>query len=143
VLPDDDPYARQRWLMGRRHPLRALNAMMVRVLGTCPVTVRIDLDSPGQGSTTTSTSKALGVLDVQLGVTHAARVSGTRGPTAEGENDCCSPCRTRTPSLSDVREPPTAAQATLLGRGAGSNERPPADVFYESANCGVNSSRMP
>jgi deazaflavin-dependent oxidoreductase (nitroreductase family) len=48
VLPDDDPYARQRWLVGRRHPLRALNAMMVRVLGTRPVTVRIDLDSPGQ-----------------------------------------------------------------------------------------------
>ena len=48
VLPDDDPYARQRWLVGRRHPLRALNAVMVRVLGTRPVTVRIDLDSPGQ-----------------------------------------------------------------------------------------------
>ena len=34
--------------VGRRHPLRALNAMMVRVLGTRPVTVRIDRDSPGQ-----------------------------------------------------------------------------------------------
>ena len=30
---------------------------VLRVLGTRPVTVRIDLDSPGQGSTTTSTSK--------------------------------------------------------------------------------------
>ena len=56
VLPDDDTYTRQRWLVGHRHRLRALNAMMVRVLGTRPVTVRIDLDSPGQGSTT-STSK--------------------------------------------------------------------------------------
>ena len=44
VLADDDPYARQRWLIGRRHPLRALNAMIVRVLGTEPVTIRIDLD---------------------------------------------------------------------------------------------------
>jgi deazaflavin-dependent oxidoreductase (nitroreductase family) len=44
VLADDDPYARQRWLIGRSHPLRALNAMIVRVLGTEPVTIRIDLD---------------------------------------------------------------------------------------------------
>jgi deazaflavin-dependent oxidoreductase (nitroreductase family) len=44
LLIDDDPYARQRWLMGWTHPLRALNAMIVRVLGTNPVTIRIDLD---------------------------------------------------------------------------------------------------
>lgn len=44
VLVDDDPYARQRWLIGWTHPLRALNAMIVRVLGTEPVTIRIDLD---------------------------------------------------------------------------------------------------
>jgi hypothetical protein len=30
--------------MGWTHPLRALNAMVVRVLGTSPVTIRIDLD---------------------------------------------------------------------------------------------------
>jgi hypothetical protein len=44
VLVDDDPWARQRWLIGWRHPLRALNACVVRVLGTRLLTVRIDLD---------------------------------------------------------------------------------------------------
>lgn len=44
VLDDDDPYARQRALGGRRHPLRAFNAMTVRVLGTELRTVRIVLD---------------------------------------------------------------------------------------------------
>lgn len=43
VLEGDDPYARQRQLC-RRHPLRAINAAMVRVLGTDLVTVRIDLN---------------------------------------------------------------------------------------------------
>lgn len=43
LLPDDDPYARQRQL-GRFHPLRALNAVVVRVMGTTELmTVRIDL----------------------------------------------------------------------------------------------------
>lgn len=46
VLDHDDPYARQRALIGWRHPLRALNALMVRILGTEPVTVRIDLATP-------------------------------------------------------------------------------------------------
>jgi deazaflavin-dependent oxidoreductase (nitroreductase family) len=45
VLDDDDPHARQRTL-GRRHPLRALNAAVVRVMGTDLVTIRIDLDKP-------------------------------------------------------------------------------------------------
>jgi deazaflavin-dependent oxidoreductase (nitroreductase family) len=44
LLTAYDPYARQRWLIGWTHPLRALNAMIVRVLGTSPVTIRIDLD---------------------------------------------------------------------------------------------------
>lgn len=44
VLVADDPFRRQRMLIGWTHPLRALNAMVVRVLGTDPVTVRIDLD---------------------------------------------------------------------------------------------------
>lgn len=43
VLDDDDPYARQRLIAGWRHPVRLLNAMIVRVLGAEPVTVRIDL----------------------------------------------------------------------------------------------------
>ena len=45
VLDDDDPWARQRRIVGGRHPLRALNAMIVRVLGTRLLTVRIDLDA--------------------------------------------------------------------------------------------------
>jgi deazaflavin-dependent oxidoreductase (nitroreductase family) len=43
VLDDDDPYARQRTL-ARWHPLRALNAAIVRVMGTDLLTIRIDLD---------------------------------------------------------------------------------------------------
>lgn len=42
VLPDDDVLARQRRIVGW-HPLRALNALTVRTLGTDLVTVRIDL----------------------------------------------------------------------------------------------------
>ncbi|GGZ31332.1 hypothetical protein GCM10010387_26530 [Streptomyces inusitatus] len=43
LLPGDDPYARQRQL-GRFHPLRALNAVVVRVMGTTEMmTVRVDL----------------------------------------------------------------------------------------------------
>jgi hypothetical protein len=43
VLDDDDPYARQR-LLARWHPLRALNAVIVRVMGTDLLTIRIDFD---------------------------------------------------------------------------------------------------
>lgn len=46
VLPDDDPLARQRRII-RGHPLRAFNAMNVRVLGADLVTVRIRLDRSG------------------------------------------------------------------------------------------------
>lgn len=42
VLPDDDPYARQRRL-SRWHPLRALNMIVVRIMGTDLLTVRVDL----------------------------------------------------------------------------------------------------
>ncbi|MEV0263695.1 nitroreductase/quinone reductase family protein [Streptomyces sp. NPDC050617] len=49
LLPDDDPYARQR-RMGRFHPLRALNAIVVRVMGSELMTVRIDLAPLSQGS---------------------------------------------------------------------------------------------
>lgn len=43
LLPDDDPRERQREL-SRGHPLRALNALGVRGMGTDLLTVRIDLD---------------------------------------------------------------------------------------------------
>jgi deazaflavin-dependent oxidoreductase (nitroreductase family) len=43
VLPDDDPIARQRRII-RWHPLRALNAINVRVLGADLLTVHVQLD---------------------------------------------------------------------------------------------------
>jgi deazaflavin-dependent oxidoreductase (nitroreductase family) len=46
ILPDDDALARQRRII-RWRPLRALNAMNVRVLGTDLLTVRVQL-LPGQ-----------------------------------------------------------------------------------------------
>jgi deazaflavin-dependent oxidoreductase (nitroreductase family) len=42
ILPNDDALARQRRII-RWHPLRALNAMNVRVLGTDLLTVRVHL----------------------------------------------------------------------------------------------------
>ena len=42
VLPDDDALARQRRIISW-HPLRAFNAMNVRVLGTDLLTVRVQL----------------------------------------------------------------------------------------------------
>lgn len=44
VLPDDDPLARQRRII-RWHPLRALNAVTVRVLGADLLTVHVHLGS--------------------------------------------------------------------------------------------------
>jgi deazaflavin-dependent oxidoreductase (nitroreductase family) len=44
VMTGDDPYDRQRTL-ARWHPLRALNAAIVRVMGTTLLTIRIDLDT--------------------------------------------------------------------------------------------------
>lgn len=43
VLDDDDPYRRQRLVAGWRHPVRAFNAMTVRILGTELRSVRVDL----------------------------------------------------------------------------------------------------
>ena len=60
VLDDDDPYARQRTLGGWRHPLRALNAMVVRVLGTELRTIRIDLAPEPRSSTPTATAPSVG-----------------------------------------------------------------------------------
>jgi len=42
LMPEDDPRERQR-AIGRGHPLRALNALWVRGLGTELLTLRIDL----------------------------------------------------------------------------------------------------
>ncbi len=59
VLPDDDPLARQRRII-RWHPLRAFNAMNVRLLGADLLTVHIHLgesapDSGATGSTEAAT----------------------------------------------------------------------------------------
>jgi deazaflavin-dependent oxidoreductase (nitroreductase family) len=43
VLPEDDPRERQKRL-GRGHPLRAMNAFVVRTMGTDLLTIRVDLD---------------------------------------------------------------------------------------------------
>jgi deazaflavin-dependent oxidoreductase (nitroreductase family) len=42
LLEDDDPHARQRKMV-RRHPLRIINATLVRAWGTELLTIRIDL----------------------------------------------------------------------------------------------------
>lgn len=42
VLYEDDPHVRQ-YQLSRWHPLRALNAAVVRVMGTDLITIRIDL----------------------------------------------------------------------------------------------------
>ena len=47
VLPDDDPLARQRRII-RWHPLRALNAINVRVLGADLLTVHVQLQPDRQ-----------------------------------------------------------------------------------------------
>jgi deazaflavin-dependent oxidoreductase (nitroreductase family) len=55
-LPADDPHARQRHL-SRWHPLRAVNAAYVRVLGTDLLTIRVDLDPHESPARTTPTSR--------------------------------------------------------------------------------------
>jgi hypothetical protein len=50
LLPDDDPYARQRRI-SRWHPLRALNLAVVRIMGTNLLTIRIDLHTARQPDT--------------------------------------------------------------------------------------------
>jgi len=43
LLEDDDPRERQR-VLSRGHPMRRLNAFVVRAVGTEHLTIRIDLD---------------------------------------------------------------------------------------------------
>jgi len=45
IMPEDDPLARQR-AISRWHPLRAFNAMTVRVLGTELLTIHVELHGP-------------------------------------------------------------------------------------------------
>ena len=65
VLPDDDPLARQRRII-RWHPLRAFNAINVRVLGADLLTVHVRLELGGSGGPTgTSTGQAHKTLIAQ------------------------------------------------------------------------------
>ena len=49
IRPDDDPLARQRRIIAW-HPLRALNAMYVRVWGADLLTVHVQLNSAQAGN---------------------------------------------------------------------------------------------
>jgi deazaflavin-dependent oxidoreductase (nitroreductase family) len=56
ILPDDNPYARQRRL-SCRHPLRALNLAIVRIMGTNLLTIRIDLHTSHRPDTLRETGE--------------------------------------------------------------------------------------
>lgn len=56
VLPDDDPLARQRRIIAW-HPLRALNAMNVRVLGADLLTVHVRLSPYGEAAGSAETGR--------------------------------------------------------------------------------------
>ena len=66
ILPDDDPYARQRRL-SRWHPLRAVNLAIVRIMGTDLLTIRIDLHTGERPGTRHATGE------------RAAELAGRRG----------------------------------------------------------------
>ncbi|MGH3394543.1 MAG: hypothetical protein ACRDPO_07615 [Streptosporangiaceae bacterium] len=53
MRPDDDPLARQRRIIAW-HPLRALNAINVRVLGADLLTVHVRLDTARAGEAGTA-----------------------------------------------------------------------------------------
>lgn len=79
VLPEDDALARQRRIV-RWHPLRAVNAMSVRVLGADLLTVRVDLllgDGGRRGRIRGSDHDTAGPQSAEPGARvrdHAARV---------------------------------------------------------------------
>lgn len=63
VLPDDDVLKRQKMVCGLR-PLRLLNAVMVRTLGTDLVTVKVDLlDRPADRTAARQVGRATRVID--------------------------------------------------------------------------------
>ena len=79
VLEADDPHARQREL-SRRHPLRALNAAFVRVMGSELLTVRIDLCPRQTGRPTSSGGrKPTGRVDPHRGHRCAPRLAEQLG----------------------------------------------------------------
>lgn len=75
ILPDDDPLARQRRII-RWHPLRAFNAMNVRVLGADLLTVRVRLLPAGNQA---SAAPGDAGDDVHDGPEHSMVVGGWVG----------------------------------------------------------------
>ena len=65
IRHDDDPLARQRRII-RWHPLRALNAMNVRVLGADLLTVHVDLVEPNAHTAPESRRSTRQVLNPHL-----------------------------------------------------------------------------
>lgn len=103
VLLDDEPARRQRLLVGWRHPLRALNSVMVNVLAVDPVTIRIDLDQLpecGRGHCETARRHAEAV-----GPEHADAVPSHRIRTATPAVRRSAPARTRSPRPTADRVP--------------------------------------
>jgi deazaflavin-dependent oxidoreductase (nitroreductase family) len=91
VLPDDDALARQRRII-RWHPLRALNAINVRVLGADLLTVRVRLRPPGETAAESGEEEAgtsiLGITK-QVPATKPATVSASssRGASVRATGD--------------------------------------------------------
>lgn len=85
VLPDDDPLARQRRII-RWHPLRAFNALNVRVLGVDLVSVHVRLMLDGSG-----------------GPTDTGRVHSSRWSSSVGSSDRMTPLAEETHRWDEVR----------------------------------------
>jgi deazaflavin-dependent oxidoreductase (nitroreductase family) len=49
ILDDDDALARARWMADTLGPLHRADSLAARLLGTQPLTIRIDLEPPGKG----------------------------------------------------------------------------------------------
>jgi deazaflavin-dependent oxidoreductase (nitroreductase family) len=49
ILDDDDPLARARWMADTLGPLHKADSLAARLLGTQPLTIRIDLEPFGTG----------------------------------------------------------------------------------------------
>ncbi|KQR99510.1 hypothetical protein ASG12_01415 [Williamsia sp. Leaf354] len=83
VLPDDDPIARQRQIVGR-NPLRAFNAMNVRLLGAELLTIRIDpiVITEDQGRTKPPVSQGRTKPSVSQGRTKPSAIIQSRATTA-------------------------------------------------------------
>lgn len=99
IRTDDDPLARQRRII-RWHPLRALNAMNVRVLGADLLTIHVEMGTP---------------LREHVGASSARTASGSPDPDPTGTRD---PDSTGTPAVRPSRRQPLAAAEAGSGAPA-------------------------